>query len=42
MGSRTQLNTRSSYATTIRSDYYATSVIKMVEDVSSAFIDKMK
>jgi hypothetical protein len=42
MGSRTQLNTRSDYATTIKSDFYATSVIKMVEDVTSAFIQKMK
>jgi hypothetical protein len=42
MSSRTQLNTQSNYATTVRSDYYATSVIKMVEDVSSAFVDKMK
>ena len=42
MSSRTQLNTRSNYATAIRSDYYATSVINMVEGVTSAFIEKMK
>ena len=41
-GFGTQLNTRSAYATSIRSDYYATSVIKMVEDVTSGFIQKMK
>lgn len=39
--SRGNLNTQSNYATTIRSDYYATSVIKMVEDVTTGFIGKM-
>jgi hypothetical protein len=42
MGSRTQLNTRTDYATTIRFDIYASSVMKMVEDVTSAFVNKMK
>ena len=42
VGFGTQLNTRSAYATTIRTDYYATSVIKMVEDVTNGFIQKMK
>ena len=41
-GFGTQLNTRSAYATTIRSDYYATSVIKMVEDVTTGFIQRLK
>ena len=41
-GFGTQLNTRSAYVTTIRSDDYASSVIKMVEDVTSGFIQRLK
>lgn len=41
-GAGTQLNTRSNYATTIRADYYATSVLKMVEDMSNTLIGRLK
>lgn len=35
------LNTQQTYVTTIRADYYATSALKMMEDVTSAFISRL-
>lgn len=40
-GSGTALHTQNEYVTEIKSDIYATSSVKMIDDVLSAFIDKM-
>lgn len=40
-GSGTALHTHNEYVTEIKSDIYATSSVKMIDDVLSAFIDKL-
>lgn len=37
----TRINTTSQYATEIGADFYATSSVKMITDVSTAFVDKL-
>jgi hypothetical protein len=35
-------HTQQTYVSTIRTDYFATSAFKMIEDTTSAFVERMK